>query len=110
MLRFVLAAAAALACLASPSTAAPPYGKILFRNYSSAELNVGLLGVEGTTLVLAPVRGRATYVKVDRTTDYIFGIDADGDGLAERVFTVNLNGNRVAKVPIGDLGLLGILE
>lgn len=108
--RTLLSVVVGLGALAGTASAAgTPTGKILFRNYSSQTVTVGSAGVDND-LVMVPRRGRALFRGAELFADYAFGIDATGDGIAERAFTVNLNGNRKATVTVGDFGLAGLLD
>jgi len=100
----------ALSCLAGAATAAgPTTGKVVFRNYSSLVIGVGIVG-DDTGVYMPPGRGRATFKGVALDEDYAFGFDLDLDGDAEAPFTYNLNGNRKGTITIGDFGVFALQD
>lgn len=110
MLKSLVAAVVGLAAVLAPAQgASTTNGKFILKNYSSAEVVIGNLGVDND-VVVAPYRGKATFRGMEKFTTYEFGIDADGDFVADRTFTVNLNGTSKATVTVGDFGLAGLLS
>jgi len=104
----VLVAALVIA-LAPASGVGSPYpddGKIYIKNMSNQFVNIGLS--EGSVFFTIAPRGRYLAYNLNRFEDVYIDFDTDIDYFTDSTYFFNLDGFRVNRYTIGDLGIQGL--
>jgi hypothetical protein len=102
-------AVAALVIAFAPSAGAGPYpndGKIYLKNMSSQFVNIGLS--EGSLFFTIAPRGRYLAYNLNRFEDVYIDFDSDLDLFTDATYYFNLDGDKVHKHVIGDLGIYSL--